>query len=304
MQVDDAALSSWCAEHLGAPADAVLFRTGHLAAVAGVRLRDGRQVVVKVRPELARLAGCVEVQRRMAAAGFPCPQPLCDPAPLGDLVATAETLVGGGVQLAADTDRPVHFADALAWLLRLAPAPGAVPSLEPPPPWAWPSAQAAWPAPDDVDADLNAVSGPAWLDALAGTAREVLLQGGTAMPHVVGHVDFESQNLRWLGTALHCVHDWDSVAALPEPAIAGVSSAMFTAGGAPRSEASISESERFLDAFQSARGRRWSDAEMRLAWAAGLWVRAFNAKKSQARGETAEVAVQRAELEARLRRVR
>jgi len=171
----------------------------------------------------------------------------------------------------------------------LAPACDAVGSLEPPPPWAWPDPHALWPAPDDVDADLNAVAGPEWLDALAAEVRDVLLDGGAASPAVVGHVDFESQNLRWLGTELHCVHDWDNVAALPEPAVAGVCSAMFTATGEPHTEASIDESARFLDAYQAAREWRWSDAELRLAWGAGLWVRAFNAKKSQARGDAHEV---------------
>jgi len=68
-------LRSWCRERLGVEVDAELLRTGHLAAVIGLRLRDGREVVVKVRPFAARLAGCHAVQQQVAESGFPCPEP-------------------------------------------------------------------------------------------------------------------------------------------------------------------------------------------------------------------------------------
>jgi hypothetical protein len=41
--------------------------------VRGLRLADGREVVVKVRPRLARLAGCAVVHRALWTAGYPCP---------------------------------------------------------------------------------------------------------------------------------------------------------------------------------------------------------------------------------------
>jgi hypothetical protein len=53
--VDGAALSGWCREHLGASVAAPVFTTGHLSAVYGVRLADGRVVVLKVRGGGARL---------------------------------------------------------------------------------------------------------------------------------------------------------------------------------------------------------------------------------------------------------
>jgi hypothetical protein len=76
-----AAVDDWCRRWLGA--GEVLFTAGHLARVVGVRLTDGREVVVKVRPAAGRLAGCTDVQRALWEAGFPCPRPLAGPRPAG-----------------------------------------------------------------------------------------------------------------------------------------------------------------------------------------------------------------------------
>jgi hypothetical protein len=75
------------------------------------------------------------------------------------------------------------------------------------------------------------------------------------------------------------VHDWDSVVAQPEAAIAGQAAAVWPAAGGPGEAASIAQTEQFLAAYQEARGRPWTPAEREACWAAGLWVRAFNAKK-------------------------
>jgi hypothetical protein len=56
--VDTDALADWCMRWLGAPPAAELFGTGYLSVVKGLRLADGREVVVKVRPNMPRLAGC------------------------------------------------------------------------------------------------------------------------------------------------------------------------------------------------------------------------------------------------------
>jgi hypothetical protein len=108
------------------------------------------------------------------------------------------------------------------------------------------------------------------------------------MPPVVGHVDFDSDNIRWEtahSKEVRVVHDWDSAAALPEPAIAGLASAIFTATGEAGTEATFEESELFLDCYRERRGLEWSREEVEVAWAAGLWVRAFDAKKAYVRGD-------------------
>jgi hypothetical protein len=100
---------------------------------------------------------------------------------------------------------------------------------------------------------------------------------------VVGHADWESQNLRWVNEQLHAVHDWDSVVGQREATIAGAASAVYTATGAPNTSATVQQTAAFIAAYEVARGSIWTDEERELAWAAGLWVRVFNAKKATLR---------------------
>jgi hypothetical protein len=102
--VDPARLTQWCVEQLGSPPEDEIFRSGYLSVVIGLRLVDGREVVVKVRPDSPRIAACIEVQRRVFQAGYPCPQPLTGAAPFGDDVATAEAYVPGGAMLPSADD--------------------------------------------------------------------------------------------------------------------------------------------------------------------------------------------------------
>lgn len=227
------------------------FQQAHLSVVTGVRLADGRNVVVKARPAMARQRGCLEAQRHLWQAGFPCPQPLAGPAPLGALDAMAEAYVPGGTQLAPGPGLAGSFAAALAWFIRLAPPASAVPSLEPSPPWCyWDHHEdGPWPWPDDMDADLNARPGPAWLDDAAIRVRARLAR--CAGPPVVGHCDWESQNIRWHGGRLHAVHDWDSVVSRPEAAIAGLAAAVFAAAGDPGEHATVAQGEQFLASLRT-----------------------------------------------------
>ena len=130
--VDPARLAQWCEEQLGSPPAGEIFRSGHLSAVIGLRLADSRAVVVKVRPDSPRIAACVEVQRRLFASGYPCPEPLTGAAPFGDGVATAEAYVPGGALLPSAGRSAWAFAGAFARLVTLAPRPAEVPTLAPP----------------------------------------------------------------------------------------------------------------------------------------------------------------------------
>jgi hypothetical protein len=277
-----------------------------LSQVIGLRLSNGLAAVLKLRPPSERLAACVLVQRHLWAAGFPCPEPLAGPAPLGTLSATAEVLIEGGSQLAMTDDSSRLFAQALASLVTLAPPVASLPTLKPSPPWVgWDHDQrGTWPEPDDIEADLNGQVGPGWIEDAGARVRRRLLQP-SALPIVVGHGDWESQNLRWVNRRLHVVHDWDSIVGQREATIAGAASAVYTATGAPNTSANVEQSAAFLAAYARTRGRPWTDEERELAWAAGLWVRVFNAKKATLRpgGETPSPSRLRLEAEvgARLR---
>lgn len=273
------ALAAWCVRWLGAQPTRVLFEVAHLSIVTGLRLVDGREIVVKARPHTDRILACVHVQRHLWAAGFPCPEPLTGPHPLGTLTATAEAFVPGGNRLEPGTDSPRLFAEALAALVRLAPSLASLSTLAPPPAWVfWDHDQPGiWPLPDDRDDDLNRYPEPAWLEAVGRRVRRRLLQ--CRQPPVVGHADWEEPNLRWIDRRLHVVHDWDSVVSCPEAALAGVAAAVCPAFGGPGT-ATLEESEAFLLAYEQVRGRPWSVDDWQVCWAAGLWIRAYNAKKA------------------------
>jgi hypothetical protein len=201
----------------------------------------------------------------------------------GGLTVTAEALVAGGSQLPAE-EGAAPFAALLARLINSAPGPAEVPSLAPSPPWTgWDHlGSRLWPDLDDRGRDLNSAPGPAWLDDAARRVRERL--SASAAPACVGHGDWESQNIRWSDGRPLAVHDWDSVIAQPETAIVGLAAAVWPAAGAPGEAATVTQSAEFIAGYQHAAGHQWTRHEVQDAWAAGLWVRLFNAKKDASDG--------------------
>ncbi|HEY3872975.1 MAG TPA: phosphotransferase [Actinocrinis sp.] len=298
--VDKDALADWCERWLGAPPAAELFESGYLSTVKGLRLADGREVVVKVRPGEPRQAGCAEVHRALRAAGFPCPEPLVDLQPLGGHVASAEVLVPDAGQAPPRSELARLSAAGLARLVELAPDPRSVPSLAPSPSWtAWDHAEPGlWPRPEEADVDLNAHLEPRWLDRVAAAVREHL-RGYRADP-VIGHGDWHPDNLCWQGPQLTAVHDWDSVICQPEAAIAGMGAVSFLGIDKPDVLAGVEDSSAFIEAYQHAQGRRWTPEDHAASWAAGLWQRAFDAKVRPLGGDP-EQGLARDEAAARLR---
>jgi hypothetical protein len=293
------ALAVWCTRWLGAPPAAELFETGYLSTVKGLRLADGREVVVKVRPRMPRLAGCAVVHRALWTAGFPCPEPLVDLRPLDGYAATAEALVLDAGRPPPQTEVARLSAAGLARLVELAPDPRSVPSLAPSPSFAgWDHAgPGLWPAPEDRDVDLNACPEPRWLDRVAATVRDCLR--GHRGDLVIGHGDWHPENLCWHDSRLIAVHDWDSVICQPEAAIAGLAAASFLGIDGPASLADVEDSAAFLDAYQDARGRRLTSGDYAACWAAGLWQRAFDAKTESLGGDPERI-LTRHEARARL----
>ena len=277
IEVEPLEVDRWCRNHLGSGINEELFRYGHLSIVIGIRLNSGSQVVVKVRRASDRLMACASAHRALFERGFPCPEPLVDLAPFGEGVASAEEMTVGGDPFPVSGRSPEPFAEALARLVALAPKPEELDTLDPAPPWTFPPhGTDLWPWPDDLDIDLNEVNGPAWIDESGWAARDRLQAYGG--PPILGHGDWHSANLRWAGDGLLAAFDWDSVIAAPEPVIVGLAAAMYPTTYAG-TEASIDETQEFLDAYMSARARGFSDEELEEAWAAGLWNRSFDAKK-------------------------
>jgi Ser/Thr protein kinase RdoA (MazF antagonist) len=263
---------------------AEIFRSGYLSAVIGLRLADGRAVVVKVRPASPRTAACVEVQRRMFQAGYPCPQPLTGATSFGADLATAEAYVPGGAMLPSADHAARVFAEAFAWLIRLAPRPAEVPGLDPAPSRAaWNHAEdGLWPPPEDPGVSLNSVAGPAWIDDAGRRARDRLRASGSDA--VIGHCDWLAGNLRWNADTLLVVHDWDSMTTDSEAVLVGFAAALYSTPSADQL-ATVEDTERFLAAYCQARGRDLSADELQRSWAAGIWTRAYDAKYQHTVGQ-------------------
>lgn len=297
---DSGLLAQWCMEHLGSPPADEIFRSGHLSAVIGLRLADDREVVVKVRPKAARMEACVDVQRHMFRAGYPCPQPLTDAVPFGEEVATAEAYFPGGAMLPSADNAARAFADAFARLIRLAPRPAEVSTLDPPPSWAaWNHADdGLWPCPEDPDTNLNKVAGPEWIDDAGRRARDRLR--ASESDAVLGHCDWLAGNLRWSGDALLVVHDWDSVIADSEAVLVGFAAALYSTVNVDEL-ATVEDTERFLVEYCHARGREFSADERERSWAAGVWTRAYDAKYQHTVGQPI-TSLSEAEARERLRR--
>lgn len=98
------------------------------------------------------------------------------------------------------------------------------------------------------------------------------------------------------------VHDWDSVIADSEAALVGFAAAVFPTLRAG-DEATVAETDGFVAAYAATTGRPFSRDEQEVAWAAGVWLRAFDAKKQHASGEPIR-SLTEAEAAERLERAR
>lgn len=277
-------LPAWCVEHLGGEPVDVLFETQQISTVFGLRLTGGAETVVKARPAERRAASCVSAQSQLAAHGFPCARTLTPAVDVGPLVVHAEELRPGGDVLAgASPEVAVHYGEVMARLMAAVAAVSVAPPL-PNPRWVrWDHTDGGlWPSIDLLDERDQRVV-PAHVVDTARRARERLL--GAALPPVLGHADFEAQNLRWNGTELWAVHDWDSLAWQPEAALVGAGSGSFARAAGPPSLPPIASSEAFLSAYQQARGRHFTPEEVEVAWAASLWSAAHNARWEALHGD-------------------
>jgi hypothetical protein len=276
-------LPAWCRDRLGAEPAEELFQARQTSAVFGLRLANGADVVVKARADGNRVGSCVAAQARLAERGFPCARPLTPVTAVGPLAVHAEELRPGGDVLLGDSPEvAVRYAEVFAWLMAELALVRVAPPL-PSPRWArWDHRDSGvWPAIGFLD-DLDQRLVPAHVTDTAARARRRMLAAG--LPCVLGHADFEAQNLRWRGSAVWAVHDWDSLAWQPEAALAGAASGAFASAGPP-TLVPVRSSEAFLAAYQGFRGRAFDAVEQEVAWAASLWTAAHNARWEALHGD-------------------
>ena len=279
-----AAVERFCRDHLGAGVDRYEFFSTSIGSTHGLRLTDGRRVVVKAHPpdvaDAAHLAAVQRVQRHLADARFPCPEPLLGPTPLGDGVAVVEALLDRGERADAH-DPPVRAAMArtLAELIELCRPFVTLPGLRRRLPAGMPPDR-LWPVPHDRRFDFEGTArGAEWIDRLAVEARRRSAQGAGAV--VVGHTDWRAEHLRFLGLKLSAVYDWDSLAAEPEPGLVGVAAHAFTTDWSADPAAqrpSADDCLAFAADHEAARGAPFSPAERVALHAALVYALAYTAR--------------------------
>nr|WP_218890640.1 phosphotransferase [Actinomycetospora corticicola] len=248
-----------------------------MSDVLGVVLHDGSVAVLKARPDDGCAVAGVEAQSGLAARGFPCARPLTGVTRVGSLAVHAEEHRPGGDVLRGDSPEvAARYAAVFARII------GELEHLDVAPPptnprWAaWDHrGPSLWPAVAALDA-LEQDRVPDHVVATATRVRARLL--GAALPRVLGHADYEAQNLRWRGDLIWAVHDWDSLAHQPEAALVGAASGTFSRSTGPPTLAPIASSEAFLAAYETSRRRVFSAEEREVAWAASLWPAAHNAR--------------------------
>jgi hypothetical protein len=233
---------------------------------------------VKVRPEsVPRLKRCLQLQTVAADAGFPCARPMTDTGELssGTVVSAESWRPGGEMYTGRELPFAGRSASLLAELASILEAESPT-GLGTPPPWMhWnPPTGTLWPPNPHVDA-MDQERVPGHVNTIARAVSERL--AGSSLPLAVGHGDWESQNLRWDGPRPWAVHDWDSLVALPEAAIVGAASGAFASTTIP-TLASVDASEEFIDCYEKAKGRVFTNEEREVAWAASVWPALHNAR--------------------------
>jgi len=292
-EVVETRVDAWCRQHLGAGVGAVRFVVSQLTPVFGLELDDGRGVAIKLQGGIvssARLAAVYAAQVHLADAGFPCPRPIYPPRRMGGGWIIAEELLDEGT--APDPRRSEirdAMAESLAVMLRVTSQLEAPRALkEERPSWINFRAEGLWPPASHPKLDFLATGVEApWIDEVAWAAKRVLM-GMPGQDDVVGHSDYEAQNMRFAGTKLVAIYDWDSLVAEREDVIVGQAAAVYMAHALPDPALPrVPTSEQrwaFVQAYEQARGRAFNVYEHRSIVAASTWVTAYNARVNHAFG--------------------
>ena len=282
------AVDGACREALGVDARELVFRSTAVGDVFGVRVDDGRHVVVKLhqpREVPETLAAVLAVQAHHRRAGFPCPEPLSGPVAV-DVYATIETMLLDGDP--ADTHDPRRrrlVAEALPATSRSPANAGIRPALRRG--WnAYPSDR-LWPTEaHDPRLDLaGTAAGAEWIDAFAARVKPTATRPA---PPALGHTDWSGKHFRFAEDRITAVYDWDSVRVASEPVIAGNAAFAFTAnwdlpGVDPAAEPD--EVSAFIDEYESARGTRLTRGEREQTIACGAYLMAYVARCEHAHGD-------------------
>lgn len=269
---------------LGSRPAEFLFVQARVGVVVGVRLRDGRRVVVKVFQRGRRPSRALRYVQRVAAdAGVPAPRPIVRRSRVWHSPAIIDELLPGAPCALSLPERRAVFATELARFIDTVGAAVGPRGLRLRPHRLPPADGALWPQPHDFDADFaSTTDGAAWID---DHARRALAVGPrSAGDTVIGHGDWWEQNLGFDGSEVVAIYDWDDVVRDREPLFVGLAAITIPSGAPPEVQAGADPegAREFVDAYERAR-RPFTAAERRAVGAAALYNIAYLARCEHAR---------------------
>jgi phosphotransferase family enzyme len=281
-------LEEFCNRELTCPPEESLFYQSSVSAVAGLRLRDGRRIVIKAhQPDwpLQRLEEVARLQSNVATELRLAPNIVVGPTPLGNGFATVEAYDDRG-SIRNGHEAPVRRGLArslhavIEYLTALVPVPKLPPSLLTSTP-----ANALWPRPHSKLFDFEATRARAeYIDALAATARARMVPTGR---RVIGHSDWRVEHVRFDGDRPVVAFDWESLCEECEAALVGITAHMFCADWSREDVAqapTIEEAAAFVADYEAAAGRTFTLAERALCGAAFTYSVAYTARCGHAGG--------------------
>lgn len=278
-------VDAFCRVHLGSPLAASLFYVSSVGSTHGVKLVDGRELVIKARPpahtnpdhshDVPSLASVCRVLDWLRARGYPCAPLVLGPTPLANGIATVEEFFERGER--GDAFQPgcrKVIAVGLARLVELlrscrTEAAGVRHVRRPAALYAQPHARIF-----DFEATTE---GAGWIDEFARRARAV---DEPAAAPVLGHADWRVEHLRFVDDAIVAIYDWDSLGYLPETTLVGGSAHGFTTDWTrPGARVPTADDVRaYVEEYEEGRGRPFSKHERRAVFASCVYGLAYSAR--------------------------
>jgi hypothetical protein len=272
-------VDDFCVAHLGCPIRDCLFYASSVGCVAGVEVSDGRLVVIKAyQPRWTGefLSAVSRVQRHLFDSGFPCARPITGPLPLGAGLAVIERLLPDPGNLHLGPEDMIASAQCLATVVTL--CADVDPAGLTPHPLDRPT-EGLYPQPHHPVFDFQATSqGAGWIDRLARRAAARRDSADSSL--VIAHSDWSARNVRFRPTGVVATYDWDSLAFISETTAVGQAAATWSSQDAddPPIAPSVEEVAGYVKAYETARGRAFTDVERDCIGAAALWVLAYTAR--------------------------
>jgi len=282
------AIAELCRRELGSAPAETLFYQSSVGAVIGLRLLDGRKVVMKAhQPDWSRqrLEEATRLQCVIATEIGLAPRIVCEPAPLGRGFATVEEYVDRG-SIRDGHDPAVRRALArslhlvVEHLAARAPDSTLQASL-----LGSPTTNGLWPQPHSRLFDFDATGGGAeYIDEIAAAARIRMMPAGR---EVIGHSDWRAEHVRFNGDTPVVAFDWDSLCKEREPALVGFTAHMFCANWSRDDVVqapTLEEARAFIAEYEAAARVRFTQAERMLCGAAFAYAVAYTSRCGHAGG--------------------